>query len=145
MECLVIIYEKYLYKLKQNDWNFYNLSEIKLPEELLEDLWQVQKSFNINFNMQIPADLGEYYGKNFEREGKMIPGIRLMYDDLIGKEVNWHQVMIYKENKLTPHQRYLQNQEERRNVFESARQEEISNILNQQREMTGEILGGRSI
>jgi len=59
--------------------------------------------------MPIPADLGEYYGGKYERDGKMVPGIELMYQDLASKKVNWHQIMNYKENELTPQQRYKQN------------------------------------
>jgi len=145
IENLVIIYEKYLYKLKENGWDFYNLNSLQLPEEYLEDLWQVQKSFDITFNMKIPSGIDEYYGKKFERDGKMIPGIRLMYDELMGKEVNWYQIITYKENELTPRQVSLQRQEEKRKAFESARQQEINSVLNQVREMNVENIGGRSI
>ena len=145
LENLLVIYEKYLYKLKENDWNFGNFYEMKLSDDVMEDLWQIQKKFDITFSMLIPADLGEYYGKKFERKGNMVPGLRLMYDHLMGKEVNWHQVMIYKENELTPRQRYLQRQEEKRKAFESARQQEINSVLNQVKEMNGESIGVRSI
>jgi hypothetical protein len=145
VESLVIIYEKYLYKLKENGWNFAGLHEMMLPEDIMEDLWQIQKDFDLTLNMPIPVDLGDYYGHEFERIGKMIPGLRFMYDDLMGKEVNWHQILIYKENELTPHQRYLQSQEEKRKAFESARQQEINNVLNQVRKMYEESLGGKSI
>ena len=80
-------------------------------------------------NLLIPQDLGDYYGHQFERVGKLLPGINLMYDDLMGKEVNWHQVLIYKENELTPYQRYLQRRAEKLQEFEKARQLEISNTL----------------
>ena len=63
----------------------------------------------------------------------------------MGKEVNWHQILIYKENELTPHQRFLQSQAENRKAFENARQQEINSVLNQVREMTEESLGGKSI
>ena len=79
--------------------------------------------------MPIPKNLGEYYGQAFEREGKMVPAITLMYDDLKNKEVNWHQVLIYKENELTPRQRYMQRKEEAVKQFDLARQEEIKNTL----------------
>lgn len=36
----------------------------------------------------------------------MIPGLTLMSDELRGKEINWHQVMIYHENELTPSQKF---------------------------------------
>ena len=142
IESLVIIYEKYLYKLKENDWNFYNLSSMKLPDEYLEDLWQVQKSFDITFNMKIPSGIEEYYGANFERDGRMIPGIRLMYDELMGREVNWYQTITYKEGELTPKQRFYQRQIEK---FEKARQEEIAKTLNQTKQMEVENIGGRRI
>ena len=32
--------------------------------------------------------------------------------EIKNKEVNWHQVLIYKENELTPRQRYMQRKEE---------------------------------
>lgn len=142
IESLVIIYEKYLYKLKENDWNFYNLSSMKLPDEYLEDLWQVQKSFDITFNMKIPSGIDEYYGKSFERDGRMIPGIRLMYDELMGREVNWYQTITYKEGELTPKQRFYQRQIEK---FEKARQEEIAKTLNQTKQLEVENIGGRRI
>ena len=53
-----------------------------ISSDMLEDLWQVQKQFDLTFNMLIPKNLGEYYGQAFEREGKMVPAITLMYDDL---------------------------------------------------------------
>ena len=145
LEKLLVIYQKYLYKLKENNWNFDGLHEMMLPEDVMEDLWQIQKDFDLTLNMPIPADLGDYYGHEFERTGRMIPGIRFMYDDLMGKQVNWHQVLIYKENELTPHQRFLHSQEEKRKAFENARQQEINSVLNQVREMASESFGGRSI
>ena len=145
LENVTIRKHKVLYKLKENGWDFYNLNSLQLPEEYLEDLWQVQKSFDITFNMKIPSGIDEYYGKKFERDGKMIPGIRLMYDELMGKEVNWYQIITYKENELTPRQVSLQRQEEKRKAFESARQQEINSVLNQVREMNVENIGGRSI
>ena len=113
IEQLVSVYEKFLYKLKENDWSFSNLNRMKIDEQIYDDLWKIQKNFDIVFNMPIPANMGEYYGASFERSGKMIPGINMMYEDLNGKEVNWHQVMIYGENELTPYQRYKQRMAER--------------------------------
>ena len=133
LENLVNIYIKYLYELKKHDWTFYgagnDIGLEMISSDMLEDLWQVQKQFDLTFNMPIPKDLGEYYGQAFEREGKMVPAITLMYDDLKNKEVNWHQVLIYKENELTPRQRYMQRQEEAVKQFDLARQEEIKNTL----------------
>ena len=133
IEKLINIYTKYLYILKTNGWDFdtigVDLNSVKMPDDIKEDLWQVQKQFNFNFQMPIPADLGEYYGQVFERKGKMVPGLTLMYRNLIGKEVNWHQVLIYKENELTPKQRYEMSQAEKLKVFEQVRQEEIMNNL----------------
>jgi len=133
IEKAIIVYEKFLYKLKENNWNFQtvgcNLESMKIPENITNDLWQLQKKFDINFNLLIPKDLGDYYGHQFERDGKLLPGINLMYDDLLGKEVNWHQVLIYKENELTPYQRYIQRREEKLKEFEQVRQNEISNTL----------------
>ncbi len=137
IENLINIYVKYLYEIKKQDFTFFaegNYFSIeKITDEMLEDLWQVQKNFNITFNMPIPKDLGEYYGKAFERMGKMTPGITLMYDDLQNKQVNWYQILIYKENELTPQQRYKQSQEEKRKAFENARAEEINNHLIEQK------------
>ena len=133
LENLVNVYVRYLYELKNHDWVFYGVgNDIGLEminSDMLEDLWQVQKQFDLTFNMPIPKDLGEYYGQEFEREGKMVPAITLMYDDLKNKEVNWHQVLIYKENELTPRQRYMQRKEEAVKQFDLARQEEIINTL----------------
>ena len=115
LEQLVILYQRYLYKLKEHSWDFQNLSggleAMKIPSEVKEILWKFERNNNITFTMPIPADLGEYYGGKFERKGKMIPGLQLMYDDLANQKVNWHQVIIYNENELTPHQKYIQNQE----------------------------------
>jgi len=137
IENLINVYVKYLYAIKKQDFTFFAegnyFSVEKITEEMLEDLWQVQKNFNITFNMPIPKDLGEYYGKAFERMGKMTPGITLMYDELQNKQVNWHQILIYKENELTPQQRYKQSQEEKRKAFENARAEEINNHLIEQK------------
>ena len=108
IEKLVTVYEKYMYALKQNDWDFNNLNEMKIPEDVKENLWQQQKRLDIVFKMPIPADMGEYYGGKYERNAKMVPAFELMYQDLAGKEVNWHQVIIYNENELTPSQRYKQ-------------------------------------
>ena len=133
LENLVNVYVRYLYELKNHDWVFYGVgNDIGLEmisSDMLNHLWQVQKEFNLTFNMPIPKDLGEYYGQAFEREGKMVPAITLMYDDLKNKEVNWHHVLIYKENELTPRQRYMQRKEEAVKQFDLARQEEIKNTL----------------
>lgn len=132
-ENLINIYVRYLYELKKQEWTFSgpgnNIGLEMISTDMLEDLWQVQKQFDITFNMPIPKNLGEYYGQAFERKGKMVPGITLMYDDLKNKDVNWHQVLIYKENELTPHQRYMQRKEESLKQFEQVRQEEIKNTL----------------
>ena len=133
LENLVNVYVRYLYELKNHDWAFYgsgnDIGLEMISSDMLEDLWQVQKQFDLTFNMPIPKNLGEYYGQAFEREGKMVPAITLMYDDLKNKEVNWHQVLIYKENELTPRQRYMQRKEEAVKQFDLARQEEIKNTL----------------
>ena len=133
LENLVNIYVRYLYELKNHNWAFYgsgnDIGLEMISNDMLEDLCQVQKHFDLTFNMPIPKNLGEYYGQAFEREGKMIPAITLMYDDLKNKEVNWHQVLIYKENELTPRQIYMQRKEEMIKRFDLARQEEIKNTL----------------
>ena len=112
IERLVSIYERYLYTLKNNGWSFdlygFDVQSLRIPEDIHDILWQIQKKYEITFNMPIPANLGEDYGKEFEREGKMIPGLTLMYEDLKGKSVNWHQVLNYGENELTPYQKYKQ-------------------------------------
>jgi len=139
-ENLINIYVKYLYELKHHDWLFYgsgnNIGLEMITNDMLEDLWQIQKQFNITFNMLIPKNLGEYYGQAFERNGKMIPAITLMYDDLKDKEVNWHQVLIYKENELTPRQRYMQKKEEAAKQFDLIRQQELKNTLAHSHEQT---------
>ena len=133
IENLMNIYVRYLYELKKQGWtfagpgNFIGLEMI--DSDLLDQLWQIQKQFDLTFNMPIPRDLGEYYGNAFERQGKMVPGITLMYDDLKNKEVNWHQVLNYKENELTPRQRYMQRREEAERQFNLARQEEIKKTV----------------
>ena len=133
IENLVNIYVKYLYELKRNNWEFYgpgnNIGIEMIDSDMLENLWQIQKRFDLTFTMPIPKNLGEYYGQAFERQGKMIPSITLMYDDLKNKEVNWHQVLIYKENELTPRQLQIKKREERIKQFELARQEEMQNTL----------------
>ena len=130
LENLVSVYEKYLYILKDKGWDFINNTVGGIIDnDMLEDIWQVQKKFDITFNMPIPKNLGKDYGQAFEREGKMVPAITLMYDDLKGKEVNWYQVINYKENELTPHQRYIQRKEDEVRQFDLARQEEIKNVL----------------
>jgi len=129
IESLITIYEKYLYVLKKHQWNFSDLNAIKIPEDIKENLWQQQRRLDIVFTMPIPADLGQHYGKQFERNGNMIPGLNLIYEELSGKNVNWHQVMIYGENELTPYQRFKQNQEEKRQEFINARKQEIERNL----------------
>lgn len=133
VENLVSIYIRYMYELKKHDWTFYGAgNDIGLEminSDMMEHLWRVQRNFDFTFNMPIPKNLGEYYGQAFERDGKMIPGLTLMYDDLKNKEVNWHQVLIYKENELTPRERYLQSKQEAEKQFDLARQEEIKNAL----------------
>ena len=133
LESLVNVYIRYLYELKKHDWTFQgpgnNIGLEMISSEMLEDIWQVQKEFNITFNMPIPKNLGQNYGQAFERQGKMVPAITLMYDDLKNKEVNWHQVLIYEENELTPHQRYIERQEETIKQFDLARQEELKATL----------------
>ena len=149
LEKYIELYEKFLYKLKEFRWDFKtmgsSLDNMKFPETVLNDLWNVQKDLNITFKMPIPANLGEYYGNKFTRNGKMIPGINLMYQELMGNEVNWHQVLIYKEGELTPYQLFQKNQEEKRKAFETARQQEISQMtlqLNQENNK-GVAKGGR--
>lgn len=114
LENLVNVYVKYLYGLKNHGWDFGTGIDIGLDMidgDMLNDLWQVQKEFDLTLKMPIPVDLGEDYGQAFEREGKIVFAITLMYDDLKDKEVNWHQTLIYKENELTPSQRFMQNKE----------------------------------
>ena len=130
IESYVQVYVKYMYMLKKNEWEFHNLHAMEMPEYIRENIWQLQKNLDIEFKMPIPANLGEYYGDQFEREGKMVPGLTFITQDLMGKEVNWHQILIYKENELTPSQRYRQRQEEKRQEFVAARNEEIqANLL----------------
>ena len=130
IESYVQVYVKYMYMLKKNEWEFHNLHAMEMPEYIRENIWQLQKNLDIEFKMPIPANLGEYYGDRFEREGKMVPGLTFITQDLMGKEVNWHQILIYKENELTPSQRYRQRQEEKRQEFVAARNEEIqANLL----------------
>ena len=136
---LVEVYVKYIYMLKKNEWEFNNLHSIEIPEYIMENLWQIQKNLDIIFTMPIPANLGEHYGEKFERDGKMIPGINLISQDLMGKEVNWHQVLIYKENELTPAQRYKQSQQQRQE-FVAARAEEIqTNLVNMKQNEAEEV------
>ena len=111
IEDTVAIYQKYLYSLKDNRWDFSNLHEMTIPEDVKEDLWQQQKRLDITFEMPVPANMGKEYGEKFERSCRMVPGLQFMYDDLSGKkEVNWHQVVIYKENELTPRQAFIKRQ-----------------------------------
>ena len=110
IEKMVDVYVRYMYTLKENEWDFSDLHAMKMPEYVTDNLWQQQKRLDVVFTMPIPVDMGKDYGKKFERDGKMIPGFEFMYQDLSGKEVNWHQVMIYKENELTPQQRFYRRQ-----------------------------------
>jgi len=141
LEKLVFIYEKYLYTLKSNQWEFngpaYD-SVTRIDEDTINKISQVQKNYDITFEMPIPRDLESDYGKAFERNARMIPGITYMYDDLQNKPMNWHQVMIYRENELTPKQRYEQNRQESLKEFEQARQEEMKNNLDYVRSQRNE-------
>ena len=53
IEKAIIVYEKFLYKLKENNWDFQtmgcNLESMKIPEYIANDLWQLQKKFDIKF------------------------------------------------------------------------------------------------
>ncbi len=133
IEKLVGLYERYLYTLKEQGWNFNgadNESGIEtIGYDTLDEMARVQRQFDVTFTMPIPRNLGEDYGKAFEREGVMIAAIPLMYDDLKNKDVNWHRVLIYRENELTPYQRYRQRKEAAEKQFDSARQEEIRSTL----------------
>lgn len=133
IEQLVGLYQKFLYTLKANGWNFQTIGlgveGMKLDDSVSMGLWRIQKNYDIEFTLPIPADLGEDYGKAFEREAKMVPGLTMMYDDLRGREVNWHQVMNYHPGELTPSQRYKQRREERMRKFEQTRQTEMQTSL----------------
>ena len=133
IEQLISLYQKFLYTLKANGWNFQTIGlgveGMKLDDSVSMGLWRIQKNYDIEFKLPIPADLGEDYGKAFEREAKMVPGLTMMYDDLRGREVNWHQVMNYHPGELTPSQRYKQRREERMRKFEQARQTEMQTSL----------------
>lgn len=133
IEQLVGLYQKFLYTLKANGWNFQTIGlgveGMKLDDSVSMGLWRIQKNYGIEFTLPIPADLGEDYGKAFERDAKMVPGLTMMYDDLRDREVNWHQVMNYHPGELTPSQRYKQRREERMRMFEQARQTEMQTSL----------------
>ena len=133
IEQLIVVYQKYLYELKKNQWNFKtignDIESMKIPQDVSDNLWRIQKEYGITFELPIPTDLGEDYGKAFERQGKLIPGLTLMYDDLSGKEVNWHQVMIYRENEKTPYERFKERREAKLKEFEAARQAEIQSTI----------------
>lgn len=140
IESYVQVYVKYMYTLKKNQWEFHNLHAMEMPEYIRENIWQLQKDLDVEFKMPIPANLGESYGDRFEREGKMVPGLTFITQDLMGKEVNWHQILIYKENELTPSQRYKQSQEEKRQAFVTARNDEIqANLLNMKQNEVEEV------
>lgn len=98
IENLVGLYERYLYTLKEQGWDFNgadNESGIEtIGYDTLDEMARVQRQFDVTFTMPIPRNLGEDYGKAFEREGVMIAAIPLMYDDLKNKDVNWHRVLI---------------------------------------------------
>lgn len=102
IEKMVSVYVKYMYTLKENDWDFRNdISDMSMPEYITENLWQQQKRLDTVFAMPIPVNLGKEYGDKFQRDGKMLPGLQFMQDHLNGKQVNWHQLMMSKE-KLMP-------------------------------------------
>ena len=131
--------------MKEPDWikfDFYQTYEIKFIDEVECDF--------ITYHYRLAARLidntlivSEYYGDKFEREGKMIPGITFMYDDLSGKQVNWHQVMIYRENELSPSQRYKQRLigeiTEKQEMLGDKKQELAE--LNKQRQQGGNVYG----
>ena len=98
IEKMVAVYVKYMYTLKENDWDFRNdINDMSMPEYITENLWQQQKRLDTTFTMPIPVNLGEKYGGKFERDGKMVPGLKFMQDHLVGKQVNWHQLMVPHE------------------------------------------------
>ena len=102
IEKMVSVYVKYMYTLKENDWDFRNdINDMGMPEYITENLWQQQKRLDTVFAMPIPVNLGKEYGDKFQRDGKMLPGLQFMQDHLSGKQVNWHQLMMSKE-KLMP-------------------------------------------
>lgn len=102
IEKMVSVYVKYMYTLKENDWDFRNdINDMSMPEYITENLWQQQRRLDTVFAMPIPVNLGEEYGNKFQRDGKMVPGLQFMKDHLSGKQVNWHQLMISKE-KIMP-------------------------------------------
>ena len=117
IEKLIAIYQKMLYILKKHNYNFqtYDVGydAIMLSEETISQLWQLEREKNISFKIPIPANLGEYYGKEYSRDGKMVAGIRLMHNDIFGKNVNWFQILNYREGELTPKQLYLKLQQEK--------------------------------
>ena len=133
IEQLVQLYEKFLMSLKTNGWSFneygLNVESMMLPEQVQMNLWRIQKNYDIEFKMPIPVDLDEDYGKAFERDCKMVPGLTHLYDELKGRKPNWHQVMKYREGELTPSQRYKQRREERLRKFEEARKAEMQTSL----------------
>ena len=129
IEKLVAVYQKALYTLKKYNYNFNTydtgLDTMKLSDETISQLWQLERNKGISFKIPIPANLGEYYGKEYTRDGKMVAGLRLMHDNLLGKEVNWHQILNYKEGELTPAQLYKKRQQEK---FEQARKQELQTL-----------------
>lgn len=137
IEKLVGLYERYLYTLKEQGWNFNgadNESGIEMiGYDTLDEMARAQRQFDVTFTMPIPRNLDEDYGRAFERDGVMVAAIPLMYDDLKNKDVNWHRVLIYRENELTPYQRYRQRKEAAEKQFDSARQEEIRSTLSYSR------------
>jgi hypothetical protein len=133
IEQLVNLYVKYLMSLKTNGWNFdgYSLSaeSMMLPDQVQMNLWRIQKNYGIQFNMPIPVNLEDDYGKSFERECKMVPGFTYLYDELKGKKPNWIQVMNYRDGELTPSQKYKQRREEKLRRLEEIKNVELSSSL----------------
>ena len=72
IEKLVAVYQKALYTLKKYNYNFNTydtgLDTMKLSDETISQLWQLEKNKGISLKIPIPANLGEYYGKSGEGE-----------------------------------------------------------------------------
>ena len=119
--------------LKTNGWSFneYSLSveSMMLPEQVQMNLWRIQKNYDIEFKMPIPVNLEDDYGKAYERDCKMVPGLTHLYDELKGRKPNWIQVMNYHEGELTPRQKYEERRKEKLRKFEEARQAELKASL----------------
>lgn len=110
IEKMVFVLEKFLCTLKDNDFRFdpysgMDVRSLGLPEYAIEDLWRIQKDNGFTFDLAIPVYV-DGYGVPFERTAKMIPGIHYLYDYLNGKDVQWHHVINYRENELTPYEDY---------------------------------------